>query len=551
LPAATLVVLAAATAAYIAGRAGRAPSYPTFQRISYRAGSLFTGRFAPDGQTIVYGAAWEGQPFRLFSTFPGSAESRPLGFPPGFVSSISERGEMAIILDPTGASFIGRLARVPLSGGAPRPVADGVRNASWAPDGETLAVNFGGRGGERIEYPIGKVIYETTRFIYDMRLSPDGEVIAVEETQPPTVQGGAGWIGLVDRAGKRTTLHEGWVRNCGLAWLPGGREVVFGVPDASGSYREIYAASRAGKKRLIARLPGAMTIYDVSREGRMLFAREDVRILTVAGTDGGKTERLVSWLDESIAADLSADGAHVLLSEVGGGGGEKGGVYLRPTSGGDAVRLGEGQGLALSPDGQWALAMSNDRPELVLLPTGVGQPKTLALSGFDGFQFARYLPDGKRIFFNAHVRGRVKRCFVADLDGGTPQPIRGEGTSCQASSPDGRWLAVSLPDGTLSLQRLDGSDEPRPVPGWPRGATVLQWSADGRSLFITTETNIPLSIRRFDLMTGRSELLRMLQPADMTGVNTIAPPLVTRDGRTYAYSYMRLLGDLYVADGLK
>jgi hypothetical protein len=43
----------------------------------------------------------------------------------------------------------------------------------------------------------------------------------------------------------------------------------------------------------------------------------------------------------------------------------------------------------------------------------------------------------------------------------------------------------------------------------------------------------------------------MLQPADMTGVNTIAPPLVTRDGRTYAYSYMRLLGDLYVADGFK
>ena len=70
-------------------------------------------------------------------------------------------------------------------------------------------------------------------------------------------------------------------------------------------------------------------------------------------------------------------------------------------------------------------------------------------------------------------------------------------------------------------------------------------------VYITTETDIPLSIRRFDLKTGRTELVRMLQPADMTGVNTIAPPLVTRDGRTYAYSYMRLLGDLYVADGFK
>jgi WD40 repeat protein len=552
LPAATLVVLAAATAAYIAGRAARVPSFPTFQRISYRAGSVYTGRFAPDGQTIVYGAAWEGQPFRLFSTFPGSAESRALGLPPAYVSSISERGEMAIVLEPSGVGFLGRLARVALSGGAPRPILDGVRNASWAPDGQTLAVNVGGGSGiERIEYPIGKVIYETTRFIYDMRLSPDGEVIAVEETQPQTLQGGAGWIGVVDRTGKRTTLHEGWVRNCGVAWLPGGREFVFGVPDQSGSYRDIYAGSRTGKKRLLARLAGAMTIYDVSREGRMLFAREDVRILTVGGTDGGKTERLVSWLDESIAADLSADGSHVLLSEVGGGGGAKGAVYLRPTSGGEAVRLGDGQGLALSPDGNWALAKSNERPELVLLPTGVGQPKTLAISGFDSFQFARYLPDGKRIFFNAHVRGRVTRCYVADLAGGTPQPIRGEGASCWASSPDGRWLAVLLPDRTLSLQPVDGSDEARPVPGWPKGASVLQWSADGRSLYITTETDIPLSIRRFDLKTGRTELVRMLQPADMTGVNTIAPPLVTRDGRTDAYSYMRLLGDLYVADGFK
>ncbi|HVE65615.1 MAG TPA: hypothetical protein VNC59_03465, partial [Thermoanaerobaculia bacterium] len=551
LPAATLVVLAVATAAYIAGRAARTPSFPTFQRISYRAGTLYSGRFAPDGQTIVYGAAWEGQRFRLFSTFPGSAESRPLGFPPAYVASISQRGEMAIVLDPTGAGFLGQLARAPISGGAPRPVADGVRNASWAPDGETLAVNFGGGQSERIEYPVGKVIYETSRFIFDMRLSPDGEVIAVEENQTQTVQGGAGWIGLVDRSGKRTTLYEGWVRNCGLAWLPGGGEVVFGVPDASGSYREIYAASRGGKKRLIGRLPGAMTIYDVSREGRMLLARENVRILTVGGTDGGTTERLVSWLDESVAADLSADGAHVLLSEVGGGGGAKGAVYLRPTSGGDAVRLGDGRGLALSPDGQWALATSNERPELVLLPTGVGQPKTLAISGFDGFRFARYIPDGTRIFFNAHVRGRVSRCFVADLDGGAPKPIRGDGASCWAASPDGRTLAVTLPDGTLSLEPVDGSDEARPVPGWPKGAAVLQWSADGRSLFVTPESDIPLSIRRLDLRTGRVELVRMLAPADMTGVNTIAAPLVTRDGRTYAYSYMRLLGDLYVADGLK
>jgi hypothetical protein len=430
-------------------------------------------------------------------------------------------------------------------------VLDGVRNAAWAPDGESLAVSLAGGGVERIEYPIGKVIYRTAGFIYDMRLSPDGNLIAVEETRPLTFQGGTGWIGLIDRAGKRTTFHEGWVRNCGVAWLPGGREFVFAIPDATGSYRDIYAGSRTGKKRLLGRLPGAVTIYDVSRDGRFLFAREDVRILTIGGFDGGKTERLVSWLDESIAADLSADGRYVLLSEIGGGGGAKGAVYLRPTDGGDAIRLGDGHGLALSPDGQWALVTSNERPELILHPTGVGQRRTLPVTGFEGYRFARWLPDGKKVFFNANVQGGITRCHVLDLEGGTARPIGPEGGSCWTSSPDGGWLALTAPDRSLSLHPVDGAAAPRPVVGWTRGATPLQWSADGKSLYVTTETEVPMSIRKLDLRTGRSELVKKLVPPDRAGVNTIAAPLVTRDGRTYAYSYMRLLGDLYVADGIK
>jgi hypothetical protein len=373
----------------------------------------------------------------------------------------------------------------------------------------------------------------------------------IEETRPLTFQGGTGWIGFIDRSGKRTTLHEGWVRNCGVAWLPRGKEFLFAVPDSTGSYREIYAASLTGKKRLLARFPGPLTMHDVSREGRLLYTRDDVRILTMGGFEGGKAERPISWLDESIAADLSVDGKHVLLSEVGGGGGEKGAVYLRPTDGGDAIRLGEGQALALSPDGKWALAASNVRPDLLLYPTGVGQRRTLPFSGFESFQSARWLPDGKRVFFNANVRGRVTRCFLLDLAGGVPRPVGPEGGFCRASSPDGQWLAVTGPDRDLSLLAVDGTAPARPVRGWTKGATVVQWSADGRSLYLTTETEVPMTIRKLDLESGRTDLVKTLVPPDTAGVQTIAAPIITRDGRTYAYTYIRLLGDLYIADGLK
>jgi Tol biopolymer transport system component len=458
---------------------------------------------------------------------------------------------IAVILNPAGANLVGTLALVPLSGGAPRPILENVGAASWAPDGENLAAVISGGGGARLEYPIGKVVYRTAGFIFDMRASPDGEVIAVEETRPVTFQGGSGWIGLIDRSGKRTTVYDGWVRNCGVAWLPGGKEFVFAIPDSSGSYREVYAASRSGKKRLLGRFAGAMTLHDVSRDGRLLFAREDVRILTIGGIDGGKTEGIVSWLDESVAGDLSPDGNHVLLSEIGSGGGARGAVYFRPTSGGDAIRLGDGQGLALSPDGKWALATSNDRPELLLYPTGVGQRKTLPVSGYERFQSGRWLPDGKRIFFNANVRGRATRCFLLDLAGGAPRPVGPEGGLCAASSPDGEWLAVEGPDREMSLVPVDGAASPRPVRGWAKEWTALQWSADGRSLFITNETEVPMSIRKLDLETGRTELVRTLVPPDKAGVQPIAAPIVTRDGRTYAYTYIRLLGDLYVAKGVQ
>ena len=107
------------------------------------------------------------------------------------------------------------------------------------------------------------------------------------------------------------------------------------------------------------------------------------------------------------------------------------------------------------------------------------------------------------------------------------------------------------PDGDLSLLPVDGAAPARPVRGWRKGETVLQWSADGRSLYLTTVTEVPMSIRRLDLSSGRTELVKTLVTPDTAGVQTIAAPLVTRDGRTYAYTYIRLLGDLYVAEGLK
>jgi serine/threonine protein kinase len=90
---------------------------PTFHEITFRNGTVWAARFAPDGQTIVYGAACEGQPAEIFSTRFDSTDSRTLDLPPSQVLSVSSKGEMAISLHPTNTAFAqtGTLARVPLA----------------------------------------------------------------------------------------------------------------------------------------------------------------------------------------------------------------------------------------------------------------------------------------------------------------------------------------------------------------------------------------------------------------------------------------------------
>src|SRR4029077_2550340 len=104
-----------------------------------------------DGQTIVYNAAWDRPgPYELYTTRPGSLESRPLGIRGGLLS-ISSEGQMAVFLPD------GTLAPAPLAGGAPRELLKRTQWADWTPNGKDLAVIHRVEGKARLELPIGRI----------------------------------------------------------------------------------------------------------------------------------------------------------------------------------------------------------------------------------------------------------------------------------------------------------------------------------------------------------------------------------------------------------
>ena len=54
-------------------------SAPLYHEITFRRGEIRSARFAPDGQTILYSASWQGNPVETFAARQGMVESRSLG----------------------------------------------------------------------------------------------------------------------------------------------------------------------------------------------------------------------------------------------------------------------------------------------------------------------------------------------------------------------------------------------------------------------------------------------------------------------------------------
>jgi DNA-binding winged helix-turn-helix (wHTH) protein/Tol biopolymer transport system component len=548
-----LVLLLGCWGAFLAGkRVGDRPT-PTFHQLTFRRGGVVSARFTPDGTTVVYGATWDGDPVRLFSTRIEGPESSPLSLPDADVTGISAAAEMLIVINRPYAYALptGTLASVPLAGGTPRPIAQGVSAADWSADGKQFAVSREIDGNRwRIEYPLGIRIYESTEGTWAPRISPDGSHVAFYgDGKDPNDTA----VVMADRSGHSTILSDGW-RYVGryVAWSPNGDEVWFSATKGS-RIVPLRAVSRSGRERVVLTLPGYVHVQDVSRDGRVLLAFGKTRREVHCRIAGEREERNLTWFGWSSVEWLSGDGKTLLLNEWDSTANGVERAYLRGTDGSPAVRLGDCVPVNLSPDGKWVVCYDPEAKQGLLIPTGTGQSRRMPSHGTAeaGFGYG-WMPDSRHGLEAWRQEKGGFRTYLVDADTGRAEPLTPEGFVCTWASPDGK-SALCQPgaDGTSQVYSIE-RNQMRPVHGLRASDTVISWGADGRSLFVWTNAEFPMRVYRLDIDTGARELWREIHPPDRAGLLYIRTSIyMTPDGGSYCYTTQNALNDLYLVDGLQ
>jgi hypothetical protein len=541
------------------------PVVAEHRQVTYRKGAVSSARFTPDGQSFVYSASWEGQPYATFLGRPESPDVRDLQLPEARILSVSRAGDMAVLFGPQNLSRafgVRTLAQVPMAGGARRELLTGVMDADWIPGSDTLAVIRDPGGGQpwTIEFPLGTPVHQA-RAAWSLRVSPDGSRVAFFEG-PVDVFDSApeSMITVIDKTGHKSTVARN-LSGLGLAWAPSGQEIWFTAarPRQQSTGPQLHAVSLAGVERTIYTAPDWLVLHDISMDGRVLLARNSIRINVACRRPGEATERELGWLVASFANGLSADGQTLTFSDGLSGRTAAGNatVYRRGTDGSPAVALGETRGGAmLSPDGRWVLGeLDGDR---VLLPTGAGSLVRLPRGEVVRAGVRGWLPDSKRIVFVGDSGDGKPKGYVQEIPSGLPRPfmaagvlLAGRATGLDESTVLGRV------GGTWALVSIESGDA-QPVTAMSAADLPIQWSPDRRFLYAVDGTQRPglptvnVDIVRVDVETGARVPWKTLAPADPVGVETLRPTVViTPDAQSYCYSYVRRLGDLFTVDGLK
>jgi serine/threonine protein kinase/Tol biopolymer transport system component len=546
--------LALGAGMWMAGRRWSAKGPPKYTRLTYQQGYLSNARFAKDPQTVVYSAQWESNPLQIYTVRMEFPQSTKVDLPSATLLALSTTGDMQIAVNPAyNVNFqSGTLALALMSGGTPRVVENGVIAADYAPDGKTLALARMANQKVQLEFPMGKVIYTTSGYVDYVRVSPSGKEVAFMEH--PVFDDDRGWVATIDEAGNHKQLTKEFATAQGLAWSPGGKEIWFTANGATtgATDRQLFGVSLAGKQREILMTPQGTRLMDIAGDGRVLLCSEELKT-EISGIDPatGKERQGLAWFNGSGLGDVSADGKAILFDEWGGPAGPLYLVVYRKLDGSAPTALGEGAIPKFSPDGTTAAAPLLTRPpQLALHPIGTGESRRLALGDIVNFTSVAWFPDGKHVLLQGSKEGQPLRTYEMDLQGGKPRELGPADFTGVAVAKDGQKIAGRNGAGEAVVFNRE-TQKVQLIRGIGPQDIIEKWTKDGQALLVTTSTPWEAQMYRVEVESGKRTLLQKIELSEKAGSMFNLRAQYVEESKTYVYNTRRVLGSLYVVEGLE
>ena len=545
-----LGVLVLGAGVWLVGRWSATKAQPKFTRLTYQQGYLSNARFAKDGGTVVYSAQWNSDPLQIYSVRVEFPQSVKVDLPSATLLALSSSGDLELAVDPVYESnFLdGTMAQAQMAGGTPRAQEKDVIAADYAPDGKTLALVRQANRKVQLEYPAGKVIYTTAGYLDYVRISPSGKKVAFLEH--PVYGDDRGWVSVVDEAGSHKQLTKEFSAAQGLAWSRTGKEIWFTAAEQTDL--QLYGVSLSGKQREILKTPQRTRLMDIAADGRVLLSNEQFRT-EITGIDPatGKERRGLEWFNGSLMGDILPDGKAIVFVEWGGPAGSLYLMVYRKLDGSAPVALGPGASPKFSPDGTTAAAPILTRPpEVALHPVGTGESRRLPVGDIVSLVSAAWFPDGRHLLLIGATEGQPLRTYEMDLEGGKPQPL---------GPPDFTGVAVAKDEKRIAGRNASGevvvfdreTQKMQTIPGMGPQDQFEKWTEDGQALLVSSATPWEARMYRVEGVTGKRTLLQAVELSEKAGSVSNLRLRYAEDSKTYVYNSRRILGTMYVVEGLE
>jgi hypothetical protein len=266
---------------------------------------------------------------------------------------------------------------------------------------------------------------------------------------------------------------------------------------------------------------------------------------------GWTAPRDISIRDSSTSAWIASDGSMAAISDQATPAYE---TYIQRATDTSPVRLGEGQVLGLSDDLRWAVALPVSGQPVVVHPTGPGESRRLPNPDGLLYDAAGWLNNREVILFGQKP-GTAARGYRQSIEGGPPKPFTPDG---MAVTPSSWWVLPISPDGRVVAQTADGQPgiydvnggPPTPLTVLAPNDTPIEWTPDGKSLYVSSGDGVPRVVDRLDLATGRRTRVLEVNAREKAGLR-LSVLALSPDARYYVHTYARLLSDLFVVEGLK